>query len=57
MGVHSVLYRKSGFFATMDEFWSMSIFEHPPLFAKSGLVLLSDDSLAVSAALPAWIGI
>ena len=30
---------------------------HPPHFAKSGLVLPSDDSLAVSAALPAWIGI
>ena len=44
------------FFAIIDEFRSTSIFDYPPLFAKSGLVLPSDDSLALSAALPAWIG-
>ena len=57
MGVHSVLYQKSDFFVIIDEFRSTSIFDHLPLFAKSGLVLPSDDSLAVSTALPAWIGI
>ena len=45
------------FFAIIDEFWSTSIFDHPPLFVKSGLVLPSEDSLAISAVLPAWIGI
>ena len=45
------------FLVIIDEFRSTSIFDHPPLFMKSGLVLPLDDSLAVSAALPAWIGI
>ena len=44
-------YTEVRFFAIIDEFRSTSIFDHPPLFAKSGLVLPSDDSLAVSAAL------
>ena len=57
MCIHSVLYiPEVRFFAIVDKFRSTSIFDHSPLFAKSGLVLPSDDSLAVSAALPAWIG-
>ena len=55
--VIAVLMPEVSFLAIIDKFQSTSIFDHPPLFAKSGLVLPSDDSLAVSAALPAWIGI